>query len=129
MRNWICLALFLLVLLATYWPTVFHEYGFRDDYSHLRETREIPEHLIRFTSSYGRPVYGPLLVATVRPLDGQVANLVWLRLGAVFLLALVGMVLMRLLQRAGWSTFESAAVGLSIGLLPAAQMTVGWSIA
>ncbi|MGH8666356.1 MAG: hypothetical protein ACREUX_19005 [Burkholderiales bacterium] len=128
-RYRIYVALFLLVLLVTYWPTVFHEYGFRDDYSHLRETREIPEHLIRFTASYGRPIYGPLLVASVRPLDGQVANLEWVRLGAVFLLALVSMVLMRLLQRAGWSTFESAAVGLSIGLLPAAQMTVGWSIA
>jgi hypothetical protein len=128
-RNWICIALFLLVLIATYWSTVFHEYGFRDDYAHLRETREIPTHLMRFTASYGRPVYGALLVAAVRPLGGEVANLKWLRLGCVFLLALVGLVLMRLLQRAGWSTFESAAVGLWIGLLPAAQITVGWSIA
>ena len=129
MHNRICTALFLLVLLATYWPTVFHEYGFRDDYAHLRETREVPENLMRFTASYGRPIYGALLVASVRPLGGEVANLQWLRLGCVFLLALVGLGLMRRLQRAGWSTFESAVLGLSIGLLPAAQITVGWTIA
>jgi hypothetical protein len=128
-RKPIYLALFLLVTLAVYWPTVFHEYGFRDDYAHLRESREIPEHLIRFTASYGRPIYGALLVASVSPLGGEVANLQWLRLGAVFLLALVGVVLTRLLLHAGWSAFESAAVAMSIAMLPAAQVTVGWSIA
>jgi hypothetical protein len=128
-RKAIYLALFLLVTLAAYWPTVFHEYGFRDDYAHLRESREIPEHLVRFTASYGRPIYGALLVASVSPLGGEVANLKWLRLGAVVLLVLVGVVLTRLMQRAGWSTFESTAVGLALTMLPAAQVIVGWSIA
>jgi hypothetical protein len=127
-RAWIYAAL-LLVPLAVYWPTVFHDYGFRDDYAHLREAREIPEHLIRFTSSYGRPVYGALLVASVRQLGGEVANLQWLRLGSVLLLVLVGITLVRLLQRSGWSTLDSAAVGLAITLLPSAQVLVGWSIA
>ena len=69
------------------------------------------------------------LVASVSPLGGEVANLKWLRLGAVLLLVLVGVVLTRLMQRAGWSTFESAAVGLTLTTLPAAQVIVGWSIA
>ena len=127
-RAWIYAAL-LLIPLVVYWPTVFHEYGFRDDYAHLREAREIPAHLMRFTSSYGRPGYGALLVASVRQLGGEVANLQWLRLGSVFLLVLVGTTLVRLLQRAGWPTLDSAAVGLAITLLPSAQVLVGWSIA
>ena len=128
-RGWIAFGLFVLVSAAVYWPTVFHEYGFRDDYAHLREAREIPEHLIRFTSSYGRPAYGTLLVASVRPLHGEVAHLQWLRLGSVLLLALVGSGLMRSMRRSGWSAIESAAAGLAITLLPAAQVTVGWAIA
>jgi hypothetical protein len=122
-------ALVVLVLLAVYWPTVFHEYGFRDDYAHLREAREIPGHLIRFTASYGRPVYGTLLVASVGSLHGEVANLQWLRLASVALLALLAIALARLLRRSGWTPAESTAVGLSIALLPAAQIIVGWSIA
>jgi hypothetical protein len=128
-RRFLWLALFLSVSAAVYWPTVFHEYGFRDDYAHLREAREIPEHLIRFTSSYGRPVYGALLVASVRQLGGEVENLQWLRLGSVLLLALVGATLMRLMRRCGWPVLESASVGALVMLLPAAQVIVGWSIA
>ena len=128
-RGWVCFGLFLLVSAAVYWPTVFHEYGFRDDYAHLREAREIPEHLVRFTSSYGRPAYGALLVASVSRLHGEVGNLQWLRLGSVFLLVLVAMGLMALMRRSGWSGVESAAAGFAITLLPAAQITVGWAIA
>ena len=128
-RTWLCLALLLFAPVAVYWPTVFHEYGYRDDYAHLREAREVPQHLIRFTSSYGRPVYGTLLVASVRELGGDVANLQWLRLASVVLLGLLGIALMRLLQRSGWSATDSAVVGLAVALLPAAQVTVGWSIA
>ena len=128
-RGWVTFGFFALVALAVYWPTVFHEYGFRDDYAHLREAREIPEHLIRFTSSYGRPGYGTLLVASVRHLHGEVAHLQWLRLGSALLLSLVGLSLMRSMRRSGWSAAESAAAGLAIMLLPAAQITVGWAIA
>ena len=81
------------------------------------------------SSSYGRPVYGTLLVASVRELGGDVANLQWLRLASVVLLGLLGIALMRLLQRSGWSATDSAVVGLAVALLPAAQVTVGWSIA
>lgn len=128
-RGWVCLGLFILVSAAVYWPTVFHEYGFRDDYAHLREAREIPGHLVRFTSSYGRPAYGALLVASVSRLHGEVANLQWLRLGSVFLLVLVATGLTLVMRRSGWSGVESAAAGLAIALLPAAQITVGWAIA
>ncbi len=128
-RTWICAALLVLAPLVAYWPTVFHEYGYRDDYAHLRETHETPEKLWQFTSSYGRPVYGALLIASVRPLDGAVANLQWLRLTSVLLLGAVGIALWRILQRNGWSPVESAVAGVLVTFLPAAQVTVGWSIA
>ena len=128
-RTLLGAALLLVTLLAVYAPTVFHEYGFRDDYAHLRESRETPESLLRFTTSYARPLYGALLVATVPPLGGAVASLQWLRLAAVLLLALVGAMLWRTFERSGWPTADSAAVGIVIPLLPAAQITVGWSIA
>lgn len=128
-RAWLCVALLAVTPIAVYWPTVFHEYGFRDDYAHLRESRESPEKLVDFTSSYGRPIYGSVLVASVAPMQGEVADLSWLRLASVAILTLVGMLVMRLLLRAGWSTLESAAIGLTLTLLPAAQVTVGWAIA
>lgn len=122
-------AVLLIAPLAVYWPTVFHEYGFRDDYAHLRETREAPETLLRHTSSYARPLYGALLIATVRPLGGSVENLQWLRLASVLLLGVVGVALWHVLARSGWPPLDAAAVGLLVTLLPAAQVTAGWSIA
>jgi hypothetical protein len=128
-RTGLLAAVLLVVPLAVYWPTIFHEYGFRDDYAHLRETRETPETLLRHTSSYARPLYGALLVATVRPLGGSVKNLQWLRLASVLLLGLVGVALWQVLARSGWPLLDAAAVGLLVTLLPAAQVTIGWSIA
>ena len=42
MRTRICLYILLLAPLAVYWQTVFHEYGLRNDYTALRESREEP---------------------------------------------------------------------------------------
>ena len=42
MRAWLIAAVLLILPLIVYWPTVSHEYGFRDDYAHLREVRERP---------------------------------------------------------------------------------------
>lgn len=128
-RTWIVWCFLLLTPLAVFWPTVFHEYGFRDDYAHLREARDMPWNLVRFTGSYGRPIYGSLLVASVGSLEGRVAGLQWLRLTAVLLFTVLGVSLWRMLQRAGWSNAEAAAIGLAITLLPGAQVVVGWSIA
>ena len=61
MRNWLVVAALLILPMVVYWPTVTHEYGFRDDYSNLREVRERPGWLMTLTSSSGRPVYGVLL--------------------------------------------------------------------
>lgn len=127
-RRALWIGLLLLTPFAVYWQTVFHEYGFRDDYSLLREAHEEPGKVLRITIANGRPVYGMALDASLRPIR-DVADLPWLRLMAVALLATVALLLWRQLRRAGWSDVESAAIALGIALLPGAQITVGWAIA
>ena len=61
MRTWFTIAALLILPLLVYWPTVSHEYGFRDDYANLREVRERPGWLLTLTTSNGRPVYGLVL--------------------------------------------------------------------
>lgn len=126
-RTRICLYVLLLAPLAVYWQTVFHEYGFRDDYSHLRESREEPGKLVKFTASHGRPLYGALLETTFNVTE-EVTHLPLLRLTTVLLLTLLGVALWRQLYQSGWTEVEAAAIGLGVILLPAAQVTVGWAV-
>jgi hypothetical protein len=128
MRRALFVGLLLLTPVAVYWQTVFHEFGFRDDYSLLREAHEEPGKLLKLTVSNGRPVYGMALDASLRPIR-DVPDLPWLRLTAVLLLAGVALGLWSQLREAGWSDVEAAAIGLGIALLPGAQITVGWAIA
>jgi hypothetical protein len=128
MRVLLGMTALLLVALTAYWGTVFHEYGFRDDYAHLREVREEPGKLLKLTSSNGRPVYGLVLEASLRGVH-DVPDLAILRLTSVLLLSAVGLVLWLLLRRAGWSEAEAASVGAAVTLLPGAQVVVGWAIA
>lgn len=126
-RTRICLYILLLTPLAVYWQTIFHDYGLRDDYSHLREAREEPGKLVKYTASHGRPLYGALLETTFGVVD-DVNQLPWLRLTSVSLLTLLGLALWRQLYQSGWTEVEAAAIGLGVTLLPAAQVTAGWAI-
>lgn len=126
-RTRICLYILLLVPLAVYWQTIFHDYGLRDDYSHLREAREEPGKLVKHTASHGRPLYGALLETTFGVVD-DVSQLPWLRLTTVALLTLLGLALWRQLYQSGWTEVEAAVIGLGVTLLPAAQVTAGWAI-
>ena len=125
-RTRICLYVLLLTPLLVYWQTIFHEYGMRDDYSHLREAREEPSKLVRFTASQGRPLYGALLETTFGEV-GDVERLPWLRLTSVVLLTVLGLALWRQLYQSGWSEIEAAAIGLGVTFLPAAQLVAGWA--
>lgn len=126
-RTRICLYILLLAPLAVYWQAIFQDYGMRDDYSHLREAREEPGKLVKFTASDGRPLYGALLETTFGVMD-DVNQLPWLRLTTVSLLTLLGLALWRQLYQSGWTEIEAAAIGLGVILLPAAQITAGWAI-
>ena len=126
-RTRICFVILLIAPLAVYWQAIFHEYGMRDDYAHLRESREEPSKLVRFTASHGRPVYGALLETSYASLDG-VSGLQWLRLTDVLLLTLLALALWRQLFQSGWNELEAAVIGLGVVLLPAAQISTGWAI-
>jgi hypothetical protein len=128
MRTWLVAAVLLILPLIVYWPTVSHEYGFRDDYAHLREVRERPGWLMQLTTSNGRPVYGLVLEASLRDVY-QVTELEALRLASTLLIAVVGLLLWWHLRRSGWSEEQAAALGIAATLLPGAQIVVGWAIA
>jgi hypothetical protein len=128
MRTWLCIAALLILPLLVYWPTVTHEYGFRDDYAHLREVRERPGWLTTLTTSNGRPIYGAVLEASMRDVY-DVPGLTRLRLAATLLIGAAGLLLWRQLRTSGWSEPEAAAVAAAAMLLPGAQIVVGWAIA
>ncbi len=127
-RTRLCLYILLLTPLAVYWPTIFHDYGLRDDYSLLRESREEPGKIVKFTASHGRPLYGALLETTFGVVE-DVSQLPWLRLTTVCLLTILGLAVWRQLYQSGWTEVDAAAIGLGITLLPAAQIAAGWAIA
>ena len=124
MRTRVCLYILLLTPLLVYWPTVFHEYGIRSDYSHLRVAQEEPGRLVKLYATEGRPLYGAML-ETSYAVTGEVARLKWLRLCAVLLLALLGLVLWRQLYQSGWNEVQAAGLGLGVLLLPSAQVLAG----
>ncbi len=128
MRAWLIAAALLILPLIVYWPTVSHEYGFRDDYAHLREVRERPGWLTQLTSSNGRPVYGVVLEASLRDVE-DVQELEALRLASTVLIGFVGLLLWWHLRRSGWTETQAAALGAAVTLLPGAQVVVGWAIA
>ena len=127
-RTRICLYVLLLAPLAVYWQTIFHDYGMRDDYMHLRATREAPGMLVKVTASHGHPLAGALLETTFGVTD-DVAQLPWLRLASVLLMVVLALAIWRQLYQSGWSEVEAAAIGLGVILLPAAQVGAGWAIA
>ena len=127
MRKFL-LVVMLLLPAAVYWQTVFYDYGFRDDYSLLREAHEEPGKVFKLTTSSGRPVYGAVLEASLQ-LARIVPELPRLRLASLVLLSVVGLVLWLHLRRRGWSETEAAAIGVAVTLLPGAQVVVGWAIA
>ena len=91
----------LLLPLATYWNTTFHDFGLRDEYANLREAHEEPGKIIQFTASHARPVYGWLLQHSFERID-EIAGLEWLRLAGAAGLGLAAAALFGVLLRLGW---------------------------
>jgi len=127
-RAWLIAAALLIAPLTVYWPTVTHEYGFRDDYAHLREVRERPGWLMQLTTANGRPVYGVVLEPSVRAIH-QVPELAALRATSAVLIGVVAVLLWWQLKRSGWSEAQSAALAAAVAVLPGTQIVVGWAIA
>ncbi len=127
MRTRICFWLLLLLPFVVYESAILTDYGFRDDYSSLREVREEPGKLVYFNTSQGRPLCGALLETSFGRLD-TVSDLQWLRLLTVAELTLLAIVLWRHFEFSGWPQVDAAAAAFAIILLPAAQVAAGWAI-
>jgi hypothetical protein len=127
-RAWLTALALAVLPLVVYWPTISHEYGFRDDYALLREVRERPGWLMQLTSATGRPAYGLVLDASLREIH-QVAELEILRVTSAVLIGLVGVLLWWQLRRSGWTEMQAAALAAAVTWLPASQIVVSWAIA
>ena len=127
-RQALPFGLLLLLPSLLYWPAVWARYGFRDDYSSLREATEEPGKLFWFTSTMGRPVYGLLLENSFRMVDG-IDDLPWARLAAAVCVGATGLlVAWGLRYRQGWPPVAAWLTGALLTLLPSAQIVVGWAI-
>lgn len=127
-RQWLPRFALLALPCALYWPALWMRYGFRDDYSTLREAVEEPGKLFWFTATAGRPVYGLFLEPSFRLLEG-IDDLVWCRIVSALWIGVVAAVLAWLLEkRQGWGALEAWLTGALITMLPSAQVLIGWAI-
>jgi hypothetical protein len=126
-RRWLITAIVFLGPLVAYWPTTFHDFGLRDDYSNLREAHEEPGKILQFCASHARPIYGLLLQSTYGSI-ATVEGLRWMRLGACLILAAISWVMFRGLRALGWSPGASLVVALMLALLPASQVIAAWAV-
>jgi hypothetical protein len=125
--RWIIgIALFLLPA-ALYWTTLVHRYGFRDDYSMLRESHEEPGKVTRMCAMQARPIYGVVLEHSLARLDG-IDDLAKLRVLAAGLLGAVAAATFFLLCAAKWDLVAAALVAALITVMPGSQLLVGWTV-
>jgi hypothetical protein len=108
-------------------PSILREYGMRDDYALIREAKEEPGKIARLVTAQGRPLFGAMQETSYSRIE-SVDQLKYLRLVSVGLLALLGIILWRHLDTNGWPQWDALALALAITLLPAAQITVGWTL-
>jgi hypothetical protein len=119
-------ALFLLPLII-YSNTLFARFGFRDDYSILREVHEEPGKVISHVGTFARPLYGVLLQMSFERVDG-IDDLWKGRVASALCVGAVSAMLFLSLLRLHWPAWTSALLGALMAVLPAAQVMVSWAI-
>ncbi len=112
---------------ADYGDTIFHRYGFRDDYSIIREAREEPAKLMYVYGSQGRTFYGWLLKISAGRTPA-IADLCWLRVAGALGLGLVAAGSFFVLRRQRWPDGWAALMAALLVLLPSGQSIVAWGI-
>lgn len=129
-RLFLQVIVFLLLValpVVTFWPTVFHRYGFRDDYSIIQEANEEPGKVFVFCTSFARPVYGTLLEISAEWVS-SVDELKWMRLCGTLIVGLVSAFAFLAFRKVGWAIGRAALLAAIMGLLPATQIISGWAI-
>lgn len=125
---WLLLTLVGLLPFAAYAPALSNRYGFRDDYSTLRESQDDLWTTLNFCASQGRPLYG-FFLARACNIVREVDNLGYLRAIGVGLASAVAILMAWALhRRIGLQAELAAAIGLLVALLPSAQVKVAWAI-
>lgn len=119
-----------LLLLPTvvYENTISHRYGFRDDYSILRETHEEPGKIMRVCTGMARPLYGFLLENSFARFD-RLEDLSSARQLTALLLGIIASLLYLVLRAQKWDAAIAALIPALFTLLPGAQVMVSWAIA
>jgi hypothetical protein len=126
-RMWVLTTLLFIVPLLAYWPTTFHDFGLRDDYSNLREAHEEIGKVLKFCASHARPIYGWLLQATYGQ-TSSVQNLQWMRFIAALLLGALSLVSFRGLRALGWKFGPSLSFAILLALVPSSQVVASWAV-
>jgi hypothetical protein len=126
-HRMIIAALLMALPVAVFWSTIFYHYGFRDDYSIIREADEEPGKVFRLCAGYARPLYGVLLETTAAWIE-RIDDLKWMRLAGAVSVGLVSGTAFFVFTQVGWSVGLSALLSATIGLLPAAQIISSWAI-
>lgn len=127
-RRWLTVGLLVLLPIAVYWPAVFHRYGFRDDYSILREAHEEPGKVTRVCAMQARPVYGFLLETAFRA-TRDIDDFAWIRFGTAGLVGLNVALLFLVLCWLGWNSVTAALFSGVVAVLPSVQVAVSWAVA
>lgn len=126
-QRFLIATLLLLLPLLVYSNTIFSRFGFRDDYSILREVNEEPGKIIKLCSSHARPLYGWMLETFFSHMD-QIDDLWAGRAVGALCIGGIAVLLYLVLRRLGWSSVWSALFAALMSMLPAAQVDVSWAI-
>jgi len=125
-RAWGLIVLGVLPLVLWARPLLL-EYGYRDDYSIMREVVEEPGKIIAVCISEGRLFYGIFLERSFALANGIPALAIWRLFGAV-LLGLIGALLAWILiRRFRWTDTAAFTAGALFSLLPSAQLIAAWA--
>ena len=113
--------------LAVYWPTIHARYGFRDDYSILREAHEVPEKVVQVSTMQARPIDGWLLATSFRRIE-SIEDLPRMRLTSALLFGVVAADVFLLLMALKWDRWTAAMIAAVFSVLPATQIVVAWAV-
>jgi len=127
-RAHIAIPLALLLLpLVVFGDTIFHRFGFRDDYSITREAGDEPAKLMAVFGAQGRPVYGWLLQVSAAHTP-DIGDFWSLRLAGAAGLGLLAAGCYLVLRGQGWRCGLAALAAALLVLLPSGQIIAGWGI-
>lgn len=123
--NWIMIAIFLGLFLASYSSVLTNDYGFSDDYFDTvpgNSELVVEKRMVR----EGRPLYA--LVSKVILSEGRhVEDFKWGRLIGIIGIALLAFTMYRMLIRAGWNRSQSFCAGVILCTTLPFQVYASWA--